>query len=387
MYNRDAINRLVAYIQNLNGIGDKEKLSSLVKKEFNLIQDRKVFYSPDFAIRFSKSKSKRMSNTVLSLSALQKYDDEPFIVCVVTPETNHMMLANSTFLKKISHSSQELRVDNIRGSFNGSDIMLDFDSMENEPDNFQRLFAYHAGLSFQDNLERLVESTNDIVGRNLKFPVSPAGEKSILSSVDRAERFLQSPEYIDLNNDLDGRVAKVQGEIAIAAFIDNVNMRGRVIEYLITDDGSTLKDKIVNALHSGSPLPTFKTEDKLGDYSKTYPSYITETDIKTKVLFLDGNPKAYNIDKLLEFLSTQKSVYMIYLLGIDEHKNIVARLVSAFDDRLIGATNLQQHWAGRNSRGVAQFNGKALVTILEQESGSTINYGEAVAFLKQLIDR
>ena len=387
MYNRDAIDRLVTYIQKLNGIGDKEKLSSMVKKEFNLTQDRKVFYSPDFAIRFSKSKSKRMSNTVLSLSALQKYDDEPFIVCVVTPETNHMMLANSTFLKKISHSSQELRVDNIRGSFNGSDIMLDFDSMENEPDNFQRLFAYHAGLSFQDNLERLVESTNDIVGRNLKFPVSPTDEKNILSSVDRAERFLQSPEYIDLNNDLNSRVARVQGEIAIAAFIDNVNMRGRVIEYLITDDGSTLKDKIVDALHSGSPLPTFKTEDKLGDYSKTYPSYVTETDIKTKVLFLDGNPKAYNIDKLLEFLSTQKSIYMIYLLGIDEHKNIIARLVSAFDERLIGATNLQQHWAGRNSRGVAQFNGKTLVTILEQENGSTIDYNEAQAFLKQLIDR
>lgn len=387
MYNRDAINRLVTYIQKLNGIGDKEKLSSMVKKEFNLTQDRKVFYSPDFAIRFSKSKSKRMSNTVLSLSALQKYDDEPFIVCVVTPETNHMMLANTTFLKKISHSSQELRVDNIRGSFNGSDIMLDFDSMENEPDNFQRLFAYHAGLSFQDNLERLVESTNDIVGRNLKFPVSPTDEKNILSSVDRAEHFLQSPEYIDLNNDLDSRVTRVQGEIAIAAFIDNVNMRGRVIEYLITDDGSSLKDKIVDALHSGSPLPTFKTEDKLGDYSKTYPSYVTETDIKTKVLFLDGNPKAYNIDKLLEFLSTQKSVYMIYLLGVDEHKNIVARLVSAFDDRLIGATNLQQHWAGRNSRGVAQFNGKAIVTILEQENGSTIDHNEAQAFLKQLIDR
>ena len=387
MYNRDAINRLVTYIQKLNGIGDKEKLSSMVKEEFNLVQDRKVFYSPDFAIRFSKSKSKRMSNTVLSLSALQKYDAEPFIVCVVTPDTNYMMLANSTFLKKISHSSQELRVDNIRGSFNGSDIMLDYDSMENEPDNFQRLFAFHAGLSFQDNLERLVESTNDIVGRNLKFFVSPTDEHNILSSVDRAERFLQSPEYADLNNDLDSRVARVQGEIAIAAFIDNVNMRGRVIEYLITDDGSTLKDKIITALHSGSPLPTFKTEDKLGDYSKTYPSYITETDIKTKVLFLDGNPKAYNIDKLLEFLSMQKSVYMIYLLGIDENKNIVARLISAFDDRLIGATNLQQHWAGRNSRGVAQFNGKALVTILEQDSGSYINHDEVQAFLKLLIDR
>ena len=328
-----------------------------------------------------------MSNTVLSLSALQKYDNNPFFVCIVTPDINYMMLANSTFLKKISHSSQELRVDNIRGSFNGSDIMPAFDSIENEPNNFQRLFAYHTGLSFQDNLERLVESTNGIIGRNLRFSASPTDEQSILFSVDRAESFLKSVEFIDLNNDLDNRVAKVQGEIAIAAFIDNVNMRGRVIEYLITDDGSSLKDKIISALHSGSPLPTFKTEDRLGDYSKTYPSYITETDIKTKVLFLDGNPKAYNIDKLLEFLSTQKSVYMIYLLGINDNKKIVARLVSAFDTRLICATNLQQHWAGRNSRGVAQFNGKALVSILEQGNISRIDRNEAQTFLKRLIER
>ena len=387
MYNRDLINKVVAYIENLNGIGDKEKLSSMVKREFNLIQDRKVFYSTDFAIRFSKSKNKRMSNTVLSLSALQKYDDAPFIVCIVTPTENHLMLANSTFLKKISHSSQELRVDNIRGSFNGSDIMLDFDSMENEPQNFQMLYAYHAGLSFQDNLERLVESTNKIVGRNPKFLVTETVKNNILASLDRAQRFLDSAEYDDLRDDLNNRVSRVQGEIAIAAFIDNVNMRGRVIEYLITDDGSTLKDKIIDSLHSGTTLPEFKTEDKLGDYSKTYPSYITETDIKTKVLFLDGNPKAYNIDKLLEFLSTQKSVYMIYILGIDENKNIVARLVSAFDDRLIGATNLQQHWAGRNSRGVAQFNGKVLVEILKQGNGSHINPIEAEAFLKHLIER
>ena len=387
MYNRDAIDRLIAYIKNLNGIGDKKKLSSMVKEEFNLTQDRKVFYSPNFAIRFSKSKSKHMSNTVLSLSALQKYDNKPFIVCVVTPTENHMMLANSTFLKKISHSSQKLRVDNIRGSFNGSDIMLNFDSMENEPQNFQRLYAYHAGLSFQDNLERLVESTNEIVGRNSKFSVTQNAKRNILASIDRAQNFLQSNEYDDLREDLNGRVSKVQGEIAIAALIDNVNIRGRVIEYLITDDGSTLKDKIIHALHSDSPLPIFKTEDKLGDYSKTYPSYVTETDIKTKTLFLDSNPKAYNIDKLLEFLSTQKSVYMIYLLGINEDKRIVAQLVSVFDDRLIRATNLQQHWAGRNSRGVAQFNGKALVKILEQGNVSNINHGEAEKFLQRLIER
>ena len=78
---------------------------------------------------------------------------------------------------------------------------------------------------------------------------------------------------------------------------------------------------------------------------------------------------------------------MIYLLGIDENKKIIARLVSAFDDRLISATNLQQHWAGRNSRGVARFNGKALVSILSQDEGSHINHDEAIAFIDELINR
>ena len=123
MYNRSAINRLVAYIEGLNGIGDKNRLAEAVKDEFDLIQDRKVYYCEDFAIRFSKSESRRMSNTVLSLSALQKYDDIPFIVCIVSSRTNYLLLANSTFLKKISHSSQELRIDNIKGSFNGGDII------------------------------------------------------------------------------------------------------------------------------------------------------------------------------------------------------------------------------------------------------------------------
>ena len=75
---------------------------------------RQVYYCADFAIRFSSSKNESFSNTVLSLSNLQKVDDRPFIACLVTPQKNYLHLANSTFLKKISHSSQELRENNIR---------------------------------------------------------------------------------------------------------------------------------------------------------------------------------------------------------------------------------------------------------------------------------
>lgn len=212
-------------------------------------------------------------------------------------------------------------------------------------------------------------------------------EATIYDSVPRAEAFLRSPEYENLRDDLDTRVYKVQAEIAIAAFIDNVNLRGRVIEYLITDNGSSLKMQIIDALNHNCPLPEFKTEDKLGDYSKRYPDYCTETDIKTKVLFLDGNPKAYNIDKLLEFLSSDDSVYMIYLLGVDECGHLVSRLCSAFDPRLIEATNIQHHWAGRNTRGVTQFIGSVLRDILLSDAPTVINRDIAYAFLDVLISR
>lgn len=328
-----------------------------------------------------------MSNTVLSLSALRKYDSIPFIVCIVGICENFLLLANSTFLKKISHSSKELRIDNIRGSFNGSDIMTEYASLRNEPLNFPQLFAYHSAFSFEDNLVRLVESTNGIVSRMTRFHPTSSAKRCIFASVTRAERFMLSPEYKDLLLDLDSRVLKVRKEIVIASCIENVNLRGRIIEYLITaDEGSNLREQLRKSLHDNSPIPSFKTEDKLGDYSKSYDDFQTETDIKTKIMFMRGNPKGYNIDKLLEFLATSKSVYLIYLLGVNENGEIVTRLCSIFDKCVIESTGMQHHWAGRGTRGVTQFNGNLLRDILNAPAQSVIVPTQAKSFLSQLLE-
>ena len=84
-------------------------------------------------------------------------------------------------------------------------------------------------------------------------------------------------------------------------------------------------------------------------------------------MFLSSNPKGYNIDKLLEFLSEESSVYFIYLVGIDNDNSIITRLVSVFDSRLIDGTQVIHHWAGRHSRGVTQYNGKVLEEILNDQ--------------------
>ena len=117
------ITQLIQFIKEKDGINDKAKLAILVANKFSLTKDRSVYYNDSFAIRFSQAMTTSFSNTILALSNLQKFDSRPFFVCVVCPDFNYMLISNSTFLKKISHSSQELSLTNIKGSFNGSDIL------------------------------------------------------------------------------------------------------------------------------------------------------------------------------------------------------------------------------------------------------------------------
>ena len=363
MYNREIIDCLVKFISDRDGVSDKASLATQVQERFKLVKDRSVYYGEWFAIRFCRAASSSFSNTVLSLSALHKYDNMPFFVCLVTPSRNFLMLANTTFLRKISHSSQELRFNNIKGSFNGSDIMRSFEGIDNLPQCFEFLFSSHENYTFEENLERLVEATNNISPTGKKFLPSKSQIDCIRDSVSRATSFLASKEYGILDDDLSKRVKSVESEIAIAAFIDNVNLRRRIIEYLITQEDD-LKDTLIRCLRDKTPLPEMFTADKLGDYGREFEHYLTETDIKTKVLFLSSNPKGYNIDKLLSFLSEEKSVYLIYVVAIDDNKHISTRLCSMFNRQLLSATRIIKHWAGRNSRGVTQYEGKVLEEIV-----------------------
>lgn len=384
MYNRKAVDEFVTFIQAANGIADKSALIEKVQSSFGLINDGKVFYGKDFAVRFCHARKRSFGNTVLSLSALQKYDRLPFIICIVTPEKNFLMLANTTFLRKISHSSQNLRVNNIRGSFNGSDIMREFEGVKNEPANFEFLFTSHENYTFEENLVRLVEATNNIHPTGKRFCPTEDQFLCIKRSVDRAISFLSSKEYKILSDDLQQRVKAVASEITIAALIDNVNLRGRIIEHLITS-AEDLRATLIDALHSGSPLPEFYTADSLGDYEREFDDYITSTDIKTKVLFLSSNPKGYNIDKVLSFLSMDKSVYLIYVVAIDENKKISTRLCSMYNRQILEGTRIIKHWAGRNSRGVTQYDGIALENVVSHFD-SSIDTDAASSFIERCIN-
>jgi hypothetical protein len=326
-----AVSSFVSFIESKNGIGNKANLIRETLKEFSLTKDRSVYYCEDFAVRFSSSSTTNFGNTVISLSNLQKYDSIPFIVCLVTPNKNILYLSNTTFLKKISHSSQELRIDNIRGSLNGSDIVKEFQYISNSPANFEKLFNIHEGIGFEGNLARLVEATNNISPSGEKFDVSSAQRLKILNGIDRAIKFISSKEYSELKEDLDKKVQKYKNEIIIASFIENVNIRGRIIEYLIVGEDERLRTELIEALRKKSQrIPSLRTKNTLGDYTRIFDDYYTATDVKTKIMILSSNPKGYNIDKLLEFLSKDQSVFMFYFIGLEPNKIVSQILISMF---------------------------------------------------------
>lgn len=370
---------------------NKTHVEDAVSCRYNLIKDRKVYHNQYFAVRFSysKSASDSFSNTVLSLSALEKYDKIPFFVVLVRQSADNLiLLANTTFLKKISHSSQELSMTNIKGSFNGSDIMRDYNGKSNTASNFDYLFAVHQGLEWEDNLMRLVDATSNIIPTSQKFVPTQLEKNNIFDSVKRTENFIQSRYYQVLNDDLNERCNKCRNEILIASHIENTNIRGRLIESLITSDDKEREMIIKNLQNMESALPSYDTKNGLGDYHVEYENADTYTDIKTKVIYLNSNPKAYNVDKFLKQMADSRSVFMFFFIGVDANDIFNTLLCSVYHDKLISNTILQFHWAGRSSRGVAQFNGSAIDEMLKTKhfQNNIINT-QATEFLKGLLNR
>jgi hypothetical protein len=101
-------------------------------------------------------------------------------------------------------------------------------------------------------------------------------------------------------------------------------------------------------------------------------------------MILSSNPKAYNLDKMLEFLTNSRSVFMFYFVGVDPGKVVNTVLVSMFQEKLLRATILLKHWAGRNSRGVTQFEGTAINELIVKPEFA-INTDEARQFLQQVV--
>jgi hypothetical protein len=284
----------------------------------------------------------------------------------VRPQGVDLLLANTTFLKKISHSSQQLRVDNVRGTFLGHDITRTYEGIENKPENFAELFDIHAQFTWEENLARLVERTNAIVPTGQRFRPSRQQKTNILNAPEIASILSKNAEYIHLGNDLTQIVNVNLEAILDAGAIENINLRGNRIEQIITSAGN------FHSLEDISQTLTIGPEVKI--------------DIKTKILTLVSNPKAYNIDKVLKTLASGNTVFSFFFVGINtETRYVVTCLVSILDKTILNATRVQFHWAGRNSRGVTQLTGN-LSRVFASDFSETIDVRQARQFLQSLID-
>ena len=88
----------VEYISTMAPKNNKQVVEDAVCDRYSLTKDRKVFHNEYFAARFcySKSSSDSFSNTVLSLSALEKYDKIPFFVVLVRQRADNLILLANT---------------------------------------------------------------------------------------------------------------------------------------------------------------------------------------------------------------------------------------------------------------------------------------------------
>ena len=389
MYNKSIMSELADIIYNNAGVGNKEVVAQLIKTKYRLQKKGAIYYGKDFAIRFSstKSKSESVSNTVMALKHVKNYDSIPLLVCVVGPNRNYLRLANATFIKKVSHSSKNFRANNIVGNINYSDIMKEYCGMPNEPSYFEKLFEVHSRLRFDGNLSRLLEATGKISPTGRKFMPTDEQKKIILAAPQRAYDFAKSSAYQELKKELDEKTVAVESDIVLitSAYEHDVKLRGNLIEYFIKSKDEQHKEELRTKLKNKEVIDDIIVENGLGDYSVEKDSYLIEIDIKSKVDKLNSAPKGYNVDKLLEFLSQSSSVYLLYIVLINEDGKPKTELSSIFQKQILDKTRIQHHWSGRNSRGTAQFDGHALEYFIEDAS-INIEMRTARKFLEGLLD-
>lgn len=374
--------QVIAFLKSYDGIGNKDALSQKVMEHFALMKSGSVYHNSDFALRFCQVKKLPAGNTVISLSTLLKYDREvPFLICAVTPEKNEIFLANTYCLEKVSHSSVGLTEEHICGSFNFTDIRRRVDDIPNIPENFDRLYALHMQTEPADALQRLVIATSEIRGTKKTFHPTEEQKSRILQAPARAIDFIFSPAYQKLLHMLTERVQKYRHELILAANSSNINLRGRMMETLITKRNPSA---LIDYLRNGGKCPPLTTPNKLGDLSGRIGGFQVAVDIKSKLLYESSAPKAYNIDKTLSFLAEENTVFMFFFLGITEKGEIKIALHSPFQTQLLQDSRQQNKWAGRNTRGTIQFSGRDWEIVFDGVKHE-ISEEKATAFLKDLL--
>ncbi|MFC6333185.1 hypothetical protein ACFP56_11170 [Paenibacillus septentrionalis] len=353
---------------------EKSRAVDELTSQLSFVKKGKLYIAMDeqYAVRFSYSTKDSFANTVLALKNVLKYDHIPVILCLLKPLSYEFMLVNTTFLKKISHSSKALTETNIRGSFLGHDIMREIELAPdrlflNTPEHFSELFAFHQGIDTDENITRLVEETSQISSQRSAYIIDAATQARIHQSL--LYSFTKEEELQRVKRELDQLVAQHHEQILRIATEEaaNVNLRGNRIEQLLTKEGLNqhgLADEI-RLLEDGGRLLI---------------------DIKTSIGSATANAKLYNIDKQLEALSDGRTVCAVYLLHMNtEKQRIETYMLNSFDEDLLDQMLVQHHWSGRNARGSSQLHARVFQALSAGNRQPRLNKERALAFIDGLI--
>lgn len=392
-YNEAAIASLVNFLNQYSGQVDKRKLEAMLASTLGLKKVGKLWVSSSYAIRVSSSKkdSPTFSNTVLGLNKLLDFDSKIPVFCVVVqPSIIRSFLMNSSFINKLSHSAQTLSVDKITGSFNGNNILREVAGLKNQPENFKELYLIHVKNLREDPSAQLVRIINASKSSELKSKnpkaqprlFSPTDLQNIKDALNRTRSFVSSPHFNTLREKLRRSAMQHAKPIVQAAKIQNSTMRGRVIEYLMCAPASQEKDDLIKALEQDNFcfLDTFCPVDHaFGDHLETLGDFSVAVDVKSKLSGTKSNPKAFNIEKFLEFHKSPNSVFLFFFITINQEKGIIKspRLTPCLESNLLEGYLTQKHWSARGSRGTTQMTLKSLEVLFSTDE-LTISLDDSV---------
>ena len=274
-----------------------------------------------------------------------------------------MRLMNSSFIDKIAHSSKNAAMDKLRGSINYSNIIKEFEGITNERHNIRELFELHSEHDFWENYERIYGLTSQIQGKEVRFKPTETQKAFLLESYKRSYDFLDSDSFQLLSADLKQRVERNSKAIVIASTFVNAKIRGEIIEHLITSDDDTKLSEMRLCIENNG-IPNVTNPHGLADYERIFDNVKTGTDIKTKVMYLDSQPKGFSIDDILRYLGEKNTVFLFYWVGIEKDEALRLQLLPIFESNMLRNSHIQKHWSGINQRGHIQFDGKAIKCIL-----------------------
>jgi len=210
----------------------------------------------------------RIPNTVLSLRRLGEFDDRPVIGAAVRSDGVDWFCMNSTFITQVSHSSNHLSTERVRGSFLGTDVANELVAADGTSSrklaktvsNLSALYAWHRTFDWQVNLSRIVEATQGRTSLREAFQLDDDDKAAICENLKATTAAAAGQRYSVAWKALDAAIQAVSAEvIAAASASTDPKSRGDRIEEVVVGACSALEE--VSGTSGGHALKDLRYGD------------------------------------------------------------------------------------------------------------------------------